>query len=125
VDPSDKKGEEGLTNFEEGLSMIAEEEYEAAAAYLARAVHYSPQNALYHAYLGMAMSRADDKYRHKAEGELQTATKLDPKNPKIRMMLVDFLIDLKMAKRAEGELKRFLELVPNNKEAMAALAKLQ
>ena len=124
-DASDKKGEEGLTNFEEGLNMIAEEEYEAAAAYLARAVHYSPQNALYHAYFGVAMSKADDKYRHRAEGELQTATKLDPKNPKIRMMLVDFLIDMKMAKRAEGELKRFLELVPGNKEAMAALAKLQ
>jgi Flp pilus assembly protein TadD len=104
--------------------MIAEEEYEAAAAYLARAVHYSPQNALYHAYFGMAMSKADDKYRHKAEGELQTAAKLDPKNPKIRMMLVDFLLENKMAKRAEGELKRFLELVPGNKEAMAALAKL-
>jgi curved DNA-binding protein CbpA len=124
LDPSDKKGEHGLENFEEGLSMIAEEEYEAAAAYLARAVHYSPQNALYHAYFGMAMSKADDKYRHKAEGELQTAVKLDPKNPKIRMMLVDFLIENKMAKRAEGELKRFLELVPNNKEAMSALAKL-
>jgi len=122
--PADKGGEHGLENFEEGLSMIAEEEYEAAAAYLARAVHYSPQNALYHAYFGMAMSKADDKYRHKAEGELQTAVKLDPKNPKIRMMLVDFLIENKMAKRAEGELKRFLELVPNNKEAMSALAKL-
>ena len=124
LDPSDKKGEHGLENFEEGLSMIAEEEYEAAAAYLARAVHYSPQNALYHAYFGMAMSKADDKYRHKAEGELQTAVKLDPKNPKIRMMLVDFLIVNKMTKRAEGELKRFLELVPGNKEGMAALAKL-
>ncbi|MDI1243333.1 MAG: DnaJ domain-containing protein [bacterium] len=122
--PADKKGEHGLENFEEGLSMIAEEEYEAASAYLARAVHYSPQNALYHAYFGMALSKADDKYRHKAEGELQTAAKLDPKNPKIRMMLVDFLIANKMAKRAEGELKRFLELVPNNKEAMSALAKL-
>lgn len=122
--PSDKKGEHGLENFEEGLSMIAEEEYEAAAAYLARAVHYSPQNALYHAYFGTAMSKADVKYRHKAEGELQTAVKLDPKNPKFRMMLVDFLIENKMTKRAEGELKRFLELVPNNKEAMAALAKL-
>ena len=123
-DVVDKKGEYGLENFEEGLSMIAEEEYEAAAAYLSRAVHYSPQNALYHAYFGMAMSKADDKYRHKAEGELQTAVKLDPKNPKIRMMLVDFLVENKMAKRAEGELKRFLELVPNNKEAMSALAKL-
>ena len=124
LDPSDKAGEHGLENFEEGLNMIAEEEYEAAAAYLARAVHYSPQNALYHAYFGMAMSKADGKYRHKAEGELQTAVKLDQKNPKIRMMLVDFLIENKMAKRAEGELKRFLELVPGNKEAMSALGKL-
>jgi curved DNA-binding protein CbpA len=124
LDPSDKAGEHGLENFEEGLNMISEEEFEAAAAYLARAVHYSPQNALYHAYFGMAMSKADDKYRHKAEGEFQTAVKLDQKNPKIRMMLVDFLIENKMAKRAEGELKRFLELVPGNKEAMAALAKL-
>ncbi|MEO5857450.1 MAG: DnaJ domain-containing protein [Pyrinomonadaceae bacterium] len=124
VDVTDRAGEHGLENFEEGLNMIAEHEYEAASAYLARAVHYSPQNALYHAYFGMAMSKADDKYRHKAEGELQTAAKLDPKNPKIRMMLVDFLIENKMAKRAEGELKRFLELVPNNKEATSALAKL-
>lgn len=124
LDPNDKKGEEGLNNFEEGLNMIAEEEFEAASAYLARAVHYSPQNALYHAYFGMAMSKADDKYRHKAEGELQTAVKLDPKNAKIRMMLVDFLVEMKLAKRAEGELKRFLELVPGNKEAMSALAKL-
>jgi len=125
VDSNDKKGEQSLENFEEGLKMIAEEEFEAAAAYLSRAVHYNPQNALYHAYFGVALYKADDKHRHKAEGELQNAVKLDPKNPKIRMMLVDFLVDMKMAKRAEGELKRFLELVPGNKEAMSALAKLQ
>ncbi len=125
LDPKDKKGEEGLNNFEEGLNMIAEEEYEAAAAYLARAVHYSPQNALYQAYFGMALNNADDKHRHKAEAAFQAAIKLEPKNPKIRMMFVDFLIDQRMAKRAEGELKRFLDIVPGNKEAMSALAKLQ
>lgn len=124
-DVAARKGEHGLESFEEGLNMINEEEYEAAAAYLARAVHYSPQNALYHAYFGFALSKADVKHRHKAEGEFQQAVKLDPKNAKIRMMLVDFLIDLNMTKRAEGELKRFLELVPNNKEALAALAKLR
>lgn len=124
-DTATRKGEHGLESFEEGLNMINEEEYEAAAAYLARAVHYSPQNALYHAYFGHALFRADDKHKHKAEGELQQAVKLDPKNAKIRMMLVDFLLEIKMTKRAEGELKRFLELVPNNKEALTALNKLK
>jgi len=120
-----RKTEQGLESFEEGLNMLNEEEYEAAAAYLGRAVHYSPQNALYRAYFGAALSKVDDKHRHKAEGELQTAVKLDPKNVKVRMLLVDFLVEMKMAKRAEGELKRFLELVPNNKEALAALANLK
>jgi Flp pilus assembly protein TadD len=124
-DATARKSEHGLESFEEGLNMINEEEFEAAAAYLARAVHYSPQNALYHAYFGHALSKADAKHRHKAEGEFQQAVKLDPKNAKVRMMLVDFLVDLNMTKRAEGELKRFLELVPNNKEALAALAKLK
>lgn len=123
--PLDRKAEQGLESFEEGLAMLNEEEYEAAAAYLARAVHYSPQNALFQAYFGKALSAADDKNKHKAESALLTAAKLEPKNPKIRMMLVEFLMEQKMIKRAEGELKRFLELVPNNKEALAKLAKIK
>lgn len=125
TDPAARQSEQGLESFEEGLNMLNDEEFEAAAAYLGRAVHYSPQNALYHAYYGVALSKVDEKQRHKAESELQTAIKLDPKNSKVRMMLVDFLIDQNMLKRAEGELKRFLELVPNSKEALAALAKLK
>lgn len=123
-DLNERKAEQGLESFEEGLNLLNDEEYEAAAAYLARAVHYSPQNPLFHAYYGKALS-ADSKQRHKAESEFQTAARLDAKNPKIRLMLVEFLIEQNMLKRAEGELKRFLELVPNNKEALAMLAKIK
>lgn len=123
--PLDRKAEQGLESFEEGLNMLNDEEYEAAVAYLGRAVHYSPQNALFQAYFGLALYRSDEKNRHKAESAMQTAVKLDPKNAKIRMILVDFLIEQKMMKRAEGELKRFLELVPNNKEASSLLAKVR
>ncbi len=115
--------EHGLESFEKGLEALNEEEYAAAAGHLSRAVHYSSQNALYHAYFGQALSRLE-KQQHKAEASLQTAVRLDPKNPKIRMMLVEFFIEIKMAKRAEGELKRFLELVPGNREAMNMLAEL-
>ena len=122
--PEAKQTEQGLDSFEKAMEAINEDEFAAAAGHLARAVHYSPQNALYHAYFGYALSQLD-KQHHKAEASLQQAVKLDPKNPKIRMMLVEFFVDMKMAKRAIGELKRFLELVPGNKEATKMLADLQ
>ena len=58
-------------------------------------------------------------------GYFQHAVKLDPKNVKIRMMLVDFFIDMNMSKRAVGELNRFLELMPGNGEATKRLERLQ
>ncbi len=120
----DNQAEHGLGSFEQAMAAINEEEFAAAAGHLSRAVHYSPQNALYHAYFGYALSYLE-KQQHKAEASLQTAVKMDPKNPKIRMMLVEFFIEMKMAKRAVGELNRFLELVPGNKEAEKRLAQIQ
>ena len=122
--PEAKQTEHGLDSFEKAMEAINEDEFAAAAGHLARAVHYSPQNALYHAYFGYALSQLD-KQHHKAEASLQQAVKLDPKNPKIRMMLVEFFVDMKMTKRAIGELNRFLELVPGNKEATKMLADLE
>ncbi len=120
----DTKAEQGLENFEAGLSLLMDEEYERAIPFLGRAAHYNPENALYRAYFGKALSY-DDKQRHKAEGEMQAAAKLDPTNPKIRLMLVEFFIEHNMNKRAEGELKRFLDVVPNNPDARKLLARLQ
>ncbi len=122
--PEDAQAELGLRSFEEGLGLFQQEDYAEAATQLARAVHYSSGNALYHAYFGAAMSYLGDSYRHRAESELSTAVKLDPKNAKIRLMLVDFLIDMDLPRRAEGELKRFLEVSPGNREAMALLDRL-
>lgn len=122
--PEDAQEELGLRSFEAGLDFYQQEDYAAAATQLARAVHCSDGNALYHAYFGAAMSYLGDSYRHRAESELSTAVRLDPKNAKIRLMLVDFLIDMDLPRRAEGELKRFLEVSPGNREAMAILDRL-
>ena len=122
--PEERQVEQGLQCFEQAIEAMNEEEYAAAAGHFARAVHYSPQNALYHAYFGKALSYLD-KQHHKAEAELQAAIKIDPKDPKIRMMLVEFFVEMKMAKRAIGELNRFLEAVPGNKEALKMLSELQ
>jgi tetratricopeptide (TPR) repeat protein len=122
--PEERQAEQGLESFEKAMEALNEEEFAAAAGHLSRAVHYSPQNALYHAYFGQALSKLE-KQHHKAEASLQAAVKLDPMNPKIRMMLVEFFVGMKMAKRAEGELKRFLELAPGSREATKMLADLQ
>ncbi len=118
------QAEQGLDSFEQAMDAINAEEFAAAAGHLSRAVHYSPQNALFHAYFGFALSQLE-KQHHKAEASLQQAVRLDPKNPKIRMMLVEFFVEMKMAKRAEGELKRFLDLVPGNKEATKMLEEVR
>ena len=115
--------ESGLQNFEAALACISEGDLAGAATHLARAVHYSPQNALYHAHYGKVLSESA-QFKFKAEGELQTAVRLDAKNWKIREMLIEFYTDYDMNKRAEGEIRRFLELVPNHKEAMAALKRM-
>ena len=86
--------------------------------------HYNPDNALYRAYYGKALS-FDEKQTHKAEGEMQAAAKLDPKNPKIRLMLAEFFIEMNLLKRAEGELNRFLAVAPNNAEALKLLKSIQ
>lgn len=119
----DTKTEQGLENFEAGLSLLMDEEYEAAMPFLGRAAHYNPDNALYRAYYGKALSY-DEKQRHKAEGEMQAAAKLDPKNPKIRLMLVEFFMENNLLKRAEGEVKRFLEVAPGNAEARKLLSQI-
>lgn len=121
---SDPKAEQGLENFEMGLGLLMEEEYERAVPYLGRAAHYNPNNALYRAYFGKALS-FDENQRHKAEGEMQAAARIEPANPKIRLMLAEFFIDMNLLKRAEGELKRFLEIAPNNADAQKLLDSIQ
>lgn len=123
-DSAGMQAEQALDNFERGLAHLSEDEFEAATAYLARAVHYSPTNALYRAYYGKALSY-DDRQLHKAETEMLSAVRLEPANSKIRMILVNFFLDRNLKKRAEGELKRFLEIAPDNSEARDLLTSLQ
>ena len=116
--------EQAAENFERGFSLLMEHGHEEALPFLARAVHFAPKNARYHAYYGKALS-ADEKQRHKAESEMQAALKLEPNNPTFRILLAEFFIQFNLLKRAEGELKRLLDVFPNNREARDLLATLQ
>ena len=123
VSVGENETQAGVDNFEQGLHALAQDNYGEAATHFSRAVHSCPQSARFHAYFGKALAAAED-YRHRADNEFQAAIKLAPRNVEIRMMYIDFLIELEQHKRAEGELIRFLETVPGNKEATQRLAKL-
>jgi tetratricopeptide (TPR) repeat protein len=106
--------------FERGFAFQLNGDFEAAVPHLARAVHYSPNNARYHAYYGKALS-ADDSQRLKAQNELLAAIQLEPANPTFRLLLAEFFVRYKLLKRAEGELTRLLETSPDNREAITLL----
>ena len=116
--------DQALQNFERGYSLLTEGQREAAVPYFARAVHYAPNTPRYRAYFGKALS-SDPAQRHKAEAEMQAAIKQDPDNSTYRLMLTEFFIDIKLLKRAEGELNRLLAAFPNNREAQEMLASLK
>lgn len=118
------QGEQAAENFEQGFSLLMDEEFESATPYLARAAFLAPDNPRYHAYYGKALS-ADDTQRHKAESEMQTAIKLDSTNADLRIILAEFFIQMNMLKRADGELSRLLQIFPSNREARVLLDSLR
>jgi len=118
-----KQTDQAGENFEQGFSLLMEENYGDAVPFLARAVHFDRHNARYHAYYGKALA-ADDKQRHKAESELYAAIKLDGENADYRIMLAEFFVQFNLFKRAEGELNRLLAIYPGNAEARRLLDSL-
>ncbi|MCY7348611.1 MAG: DnaJ domain-containing protein [Pyrinomonadaceae bacterium] len=119
-----KQTDEATENFERGFSFLIDGNYGAAVPFLARAVHSAKDNARYQAYFGKALA-ADAAQRHKAEGALQTAIKLDGENADYRIMLAEFFINFNLLKRAEGELNRLLVIFPNHREAQSLLDSLR
>ena len=120
---SSRQEDQAAKDFERGFDLQLNGNHEEAIPYLARAAHYAPQNARYHAYYGKALS-ADDQQRHKAENELSTAIRLEPQNESFRLMLAEFFLKYKLMKRAEGELNRLLAMSPDHKQARTLLDSL-
>lgn len=120
----DVKLEQADEHFERGYSLLMDGEIERALPFLARAVHFAPNVARYHAYYGKALS-SEDKNRHKAESEMQAAIRIEPNNATFRIVLAEFFIQNNLPKRAEGELNRLLALFPGHAEAMEMLLSLK
>ena len=112
--------ERAAQEFEHGRGLLMDGDWEEALPFLARSVHFVPDNARYHAFYGKALSN-DESQRHQAVNSMQKAVSLDPQNAAFRMMLAEFLVKVNLIKRAEGELSRLLSMQPDNKEARSLL----
>lgn len=119
-----KQAEKAAENFEWGLTLLQENEFQEAIPFFTRAVHFDENNARFHAFYGKALS-FDKKNLHKAEAEIQTAIKLEPEIVAYRLMLIELFIHIGLKKRAEGELNRLLAIAPNDRDALALLDSLQ
>jgi curved DNA-binding protein CbpA len=108
--------DQAAENFDQGFSLLMDKSAASALPYLARSVHFAPKNARYHAYYGKALAD-DEKQRHKAEAEMQTALKIEPNNPTYRILLAEFFIQYNLLRRAEGEVNRLLAIFPTNRES--------
>lgn len=116
--------DQAAEQFDRGFSLLMDDDPANAVPFLARAAHFAPKNARYRTYYGRALAY-DEKHRHKAEGEIQAALKIDPNNETFRIILAEFFIQFNLLKRAEGELNRLLAIFPNNREAQELLRSLK
>lgn len=111
-------------SFQQGLSAAGRGDHAAAQAYFGEAVRLAPQEARYHALYGRTLALAPST-RRQAEGELQTAVKLDPRNVTYYVALAELYHAVGLRLRAEGELTRALALEPNHEPARRLLEQMK
>ncbi|MDX6271646.1 MAG: hypothetical protein QOD28_2869 [Acidobacteriota bacterium] len=111
-------------SFAQGVAALKQNNLSAAVTLLGEAARLAPQQARYHAFYGSALAR-DVRTRHQAEAALQTAIKLDSRDPAYRVMLAELLRALGQTLRAERELERALALDPNHDAARRQLNQLR
>jgi curved DNA-binding protein CbpA len=111
-------------SFAQGFAALKQGNLSAALTLLGEAARLAPQQPRYHAFYGSALAR-DVRTRHQAEAALQTAIKLDGKDPAYHVMLAELLRALGQTLRAERELERALALAPNHDTARRQLDQLR
>ena len=118
------KAERAANQFKEGLEALELGERKTALGLFASAASAVPNEARYRAFYGHILA-GNERTRRAAEGELQAAVKLDPKNANYRVMLAELYRDLGLKLRAKGEAERAVAADPNNQKARELLRSLK
>jgi curved DNA-binding protein CbpA len=110
--------------FREGRSLLAGGNFEKAVERLKGSVWLYPEKAVYHHYLGVALSEIP-KLRKSAEQHLLKALELDKTSADSRLELAKLYIKVSLPRRAEQQLQEFMRWDPENIKALEILKELK
>ncbi len=111
-------------SFQKGLHALKQGDHGLALASFAEAARIEPKNAQYRARYGRTLA-ARAELRHHAEGEIQAAIVLEPKDVSYRLMLAELYRDQGLVRRALAEVERALLLEPQHQDARRLLSELR
>ena len=123
-DPGISLAERAALQFKEGLEALELGQRKVALGLFASAARAVPNQPSYRALYGQLLAE-NPNTRRAAEGELQAAIKLDPKNGAYRVKLAELYRDLGLPLRAKGEAERAIAADPNNRKARDLLRALK
>ncbi|MFO8057553.1 MAG: tetratricopeptide repeat protein [bacterium] len=110
----------GCDPYSEGMNLLEQGKYEAAAEFFYQAVKENPEDARAHHQLGYSYSRL--KMYKEAIKQYQKALELKPEYFEARLNLGTVYLKNRQAKKALEELKKAVELKPKNETARVNLA---
>ena len=123
-DPGISLAERAALQFKEGLEALELGQRKVALGLFASAARAAPNQPRYRGLYGQLLAENPNTLRA-AEGELQAAIKLDPKNGEYRVKLAELYRDLGLPLRAKGEAERAIAADPNNRKARDLLRALK
>jgi len=109
--------------FADAMQHYEKKDYHQAVELLRTAVHHLPNEALYHAALGMALAK-NPHWVREAIQSAEKATQLEPKNAAFHVELAELLLGQGLKLRARHPAEAAARLAPNYPRVQRLIADL-
>ena len=109
--------------FADAMQHYEKKDYHQAVELLRTAVHHLPNEALYHAALGMALAK-NPHWVREAIQSAEKATQLQPKNAAFHVELAELLLGQGLKLRARHPAEAAARLAPNDPRVQRLIADL-
>jgi curved DNA-binding protein CbpA len=110
-------------NYRQGRGYYEQEDYWNSVQAFRQSVRLEPSNGRYRYWLGMALTK-NPKWRREAEEHFLKAIEIDQFKAEYCAGLGNLYKEVGMARRAQGQFNRALQLEPDNQTALEGLGSL-